>query len=108
MWAVLTTRGGFATHPGLPVGQEIHEAVGGYFEIVRIQHDILMWLNEEGKLVGLPMNYHATALAWLAGAISTGDWIAGDVVFTGTEDKHGNHQMLTGAQHVWLEGVLVR
>lgn len=107
MWITLNTKGGFVTRVGIPTGPEIHEFVGGYFEVVRIKHDILMWLNEEGKLIDLPMNRGATMLAHMAGAISEYDYIAGNVVFTGSEDDHGDHTALTGNQHLYLEKELI-
>lgn len=56
----------------------LHKLVGGYIEVVRMESDILMICNEEGKINGLPPNF------------STGyDVIVGTVVFVsfdGEED----------------------
>lgn len=43
--------------------------------------DVVPYMNEEGKTIGLPVNDRATRL--LAGAIFPGDLVVGDVVLTG-------------------------
>lgn len=76
---------------------ELQEAVGGYIEIVGARVGdvpLVMVLNEEGKLAGLPVNHMATAVAHCLQMISTDDWIAGDVLFALT-DEDGELQPLT-------------
>ena len=41
---------------------ELQEYVGGYIELVRMDQT-LMVVNEEGALLGLPVNYRASAIA---------------------------------------------
>jgi hypothetical protein len=59
----------------------IKEGVGGYVECVHLPHlGVDMWVNEEGKLTGLPTNDQAT-LMW-ARSYGPCDVIKGNVVFT--------------------------
>ena len=60
--------------------EELQTYVGGYIERVELQNNEEMWLNEEGKLLGLPINHHATAISGLVpydvivGDVLVGDW----------------------------------
>lgn len=42
--------------------EELQKAVGGYIEIVPIDKEYSLVVNEEGKLMGLPINEVATRL----------------------------------------------
>ena len=42
--------------------EELQGFVGGYIEIVRLAEGQLMVVNEEGKLLGLPLNRIATVI----------------------------------------------
>lgn len=67
------------------------ELVGGYIECLAIDKDIDLWLNEEGKLNGLPFNF---------GLLQDGelvDVIVGDVFFS-SHDRHGNTTSLNDKQ----------
>ena len=59
---------------GLPFMQQV---VGGYIEIVRIPDGRLMVLNEEGKLLRLPLNTKATALYNNLNDVIVGDVLVG-------------------------------
>ena len=63
-------------------------AVGGYVEAVTLKDDLTMWVNEEGKLQGLPVNESATVI--FAAAFHVIDTIRGDVVLTGGTDEFGD------------------
>lgn len=65
----------------------LRDAVGGYIECVSLANDLEMWVNEEGKLLGLPLNVIGTH-CWETYYGKT-DWIAGDVIFTGGCDEDG-------------------
>lgn len=55
---------------------ELQELVGGYIEVVRVDNDVLLICNEEGKLQGLQPNF------------SIGhDTIVGTAVFVGFDGK---------------------
>jgi hypothetical protein len=65
----------------------LSKAVGGYIECVRLADNLDMWVNEEGKLVGLPVNEYGTLFYQeIHGAT---DIICGDVIFTGGADDEG-------------------
>lgn len=62
-------------------------AVGGYIECVSLSDSVDMWVNEEGKLIGLPFNEIGTRL-WTA-AYGPTDVIVGDIILTGGADDEG-------------------
>ena len=68
-------------------------AVGGYIECVGLRGDLDMWVNEEGKLQGLPLNPIGTRI-WSVFYGPT-DTIVGDVIFTGGVDENGETLGLT-------------
>ena len=55
----------------------MQQVVGGYIEIVRIPDGRLMVLNEEGKLLRLPLNTKATALYNNLNDVIVGDVLVG-------------------------------
>lgn len=57
--------------------EELQGVVDGYVELIGLSDDRLMVVNEEGKLIGLPINGNATVLARLEGY---DDIIVGDVL----------------------------
>jgi len=59
---------------------ELQTVVGGYIEAVRNFDGRFMFLNEEGKLHGLPVNIIATHLARVSWSIRPDDVIVGDVI----------------------------
>lgn len=67
--------------------ETLQEAVGGLIQAVDLTPSLTMWCNEEGKLIGLPVNPVATAM-WTRYFGET-DIIVGDVVFTGGCDEEG-------------------
>lgn len=69
----------------------LQEAVGGWIEAVDTGANGTMWVNEEGKLMNLPINKRATYLWWtLVPAARGRDMLCGDVVVTGGIDHTGN------------------
>lgn len=67
--------------------EQLQEAVDGWVQAVDLSPTLTMWLNEEGKLNGLPFNPFATWL-WEEVYGST-DFIVGDVIFTGGTGEEG-------------------
>lgn len=65
----------------------LKSAVGGWIECVSLDKDLDMWVNEEGKLLGLPVNEIATH-CWES-VYGRTDIIVGDVIFTGGVDEDG-------------------
>lgn len=80
----------------------LQKQVKGYIEPVDITladedaSEVSMYVNEEGKLEGLPYNPRATFLA--QDSIMAFDYIAGDVVLVGPVDDEGDSTGLTEAQ----------
>lgn len=98
MYATLTPEGEFTLVEEKPTLEAMQKAVGGYVEAVEVQVEgmtIDIWLNEEGKLIGLPPNPKVTRLAREAGSIWPSDYIAGTVMFTGGADRWGNTMKLS-------------
>lgn len=86
-------------HPSVPldllqapartdIAQFVGDLVGGHFQVIGGPAGAWMYLNEEGKLIGMRENLVATALAHEAG-LSLSDWIAGPVVMFGRADNEG-------------------
>jgi len=66
----------------------IKDVVGGFLESVTLYKlGVTMWINEEGKLLGLPVNPIGT-MFWTAEYGST-DTIVGNIVLTGIPDNEG-------------------
>lgn len=59
--------------------EELQEFVGGCIEIVSLVDDLIMVINEEGKLLDLPFNKAATEILWSSTG-STSDYIVGNVL----------------------------
>jgi hypothetical protein len=92
MYMTLTTDGEWTEHEGIPAYEQLSAGVGGLIEAVSMMHDgeeATLWVNEEGKLTGLPRNGMAGYVAHEKKAIFVNDWIAGNVVFTGGADREG-------------------
>jgi hypothetical protein len=68
--------------------QVLQTAVGGWVQAIDLDDELTMWLNEEGKLVGLAHNPYAQ-LAWDKRFGAHTDYMVGDVVFTGGTDEEG-------------------
>jgi hypothetical protein len=61
--------------------------VGGYIEHVSLPNGGSMYVNEEGKIKGLPINESATFLA----EVDPHDVIVGDVLIMGDVNDEGDH-----------------
>lgn len=82
----------------------LQSAVDGWVQPVDLSEEMTMWVNEEGKLIGLILNTKANAIfRETFGAV---DVIMGDVIFTGGVDDEGETMGLTDAQiHSLLQAV---
>jgi hypothetical protein len=71
---------------------DYQELVGGYIEAVDLTHPpARMYVNEEGKLRGMPVNRRATMLLWMHNrAFRYGDIIAGDAFLVGPVGRGSN------------------
>lgn len=72
---------------------DYNDAVGGWIEYLGSPSNMLpmsVYLNEEGRLLDLPLNGLATAICIIAEALYDGDVIVGDVAILGDPDNEGN------------------
>lgn len=65
----------------------LRDAVNGLIQAVDLHHDLTMWCNEEGKLIGLNPSIIGTYM-WEK-TFGMTDVIVGNVVFTGGTDDEG-------------------
>ena len=59
---------------------EAQKAVGGYVQLIRLDHQNIMLVNEDGKLQRSAKNLLATTVAHNFAAIFPNDFIVGDVL----------------------------
>jgi len=72
---------------------ELQAFIGGYIEFVTLDDGLILCINEEGKLRGLPRNPLATA--YVAPYLRDGDYIAGPAILltrkeSGDEDEEND------------------
>lgn len=77
---------------------QLRDAVGGLIQPVDLKPDLTVWLNEEGKLIGLPINLVATHM-WDRSFGVGSDALVGNCVFTGGTDSEGETIELS---HAWI------
>lgn len=65
--------------------EELQEAVGGYLQPIYLNDEFTMYVNEDGKFMGLPLNQAATFLAYSYHAIGPRDFIVGSAVVVANE-----------------------
>lgn len=86
---VVTPEGDFSS---LTIKREnykvLNDLVGDWIEAI-YGTDWMAYLNEEGKLQGLPINLPATTIAISQGWHGGGDILVGTVVFVGRPDEEG-------------------
>jgi hypothetical protein len=76
-----------------PIDVDAYRAlVGGNLEVLGLdQPPASLYVNEEGKLDGLPLNHRATSVLWMHSSVFRGkDVVAGDAFIVGPADEHGN------------------
>lgn len=76
--------------------ESINEIVGGWFQAVPVGQ-FTLWVNEEGKLLGLPHNEMAQVL-WDKNYGKGTDYIVGNALITGGVDDEGETLGLTTEQ----------
>lgn len=75
----------------------LQNAVSGWIQAIDVVGDMSIYLNEEGKMLGLPINKVATQ--YFDDTYGPNyDVIVGDVVFTGLPDSEGETTGLTPEQ----------
>lgn len=76
----------------------LSDGVGGLIEAVPGDGTYIIWVNEEGKVLGLPHNPLGEGLWFLIdshGCLAAGDWMAGPCVITGPIDDDGETTAVT-------------
>jgi hypothetical protein len=69
----------------------LQDLVGGYIEAAPTKGDVTVFINEEGKLMGLPPNLEATFFWWgIAPFMKGHDVLSGTAVIVGPPDSDGN------------------
>lgn len=68
--------------------ETLSNAVNGMVELVSLDSEVDMWLNEEGKLIGLEPNIIASII-WNK-VFPNFDVVMGNVIITGGADDEGN------------------
>ena len=82
-----------------------NDAAIPYLEAFRLGDKAVMYLDEDGKARGLPVNMLATLMAWIHGGLSSADNIVGDVLVVGSEDADGDNRSVPSELVVWAEDV---
>lgn len=81
---------------------KIHELVDGSFQCIELNDDVFVWVNEEGKLRGLPWNQRAQIL-WDERYGRGTDFLVGSAVLTGGADARGETLGLSDHQIASIE-----
>lgn len=88
--AIIVKTDGTMTVRQLDTYDDINKALGGYIEAVRFGRFGTAYVNEEGKLLGLPRNEIATQLCFRFNVgLALDDFIVGDFVIFGPENEDG-------------------
>jgi len=91
MKAVVVPVSGEITIQDLNTLQDIKGALdGGWLEALRLKDDAVAYIDEEGKLKGLPVNPRTMALAYSLNPNWT-DFLVGPMVIFGTLNEQGQH-----------------
>jgi hypothetical protein len=87
--------------------EQLSGAVGGYIQPVDLREDLTIWVHEEGKLIGLPVNLIGTHM-WERSYGKT-DVMVGNVVFTGgTDYETGDNLPLSAAWITQIQELTAR
>ena len=85
----------------------LSQTVGGYIEAVPLENNCTMYINEEGKLRGLPINYVANLLAHkLNSGLREYDYIVGTAVVCGPLDGAGYDTSMTEQEYATIVAAL--
>lgn len=85
---------------------QLRDAVGGLIQPVDLRPGLTIWVNEEGKLIDLPVNVIGTHL-WEKSFGMT-DVIVGNCVFTGNANDEGETEELSSAWITQIQELAVR
>ncbi len=80
--------------------KDMQKAVGGDVEVLPLAEDAVVYVNEDGKGLGLPRNGRATAFVSSYFLLLPGDFIAGPMLVSGPNDARGNE---TSIHEKWIK-----
>lgn len=83
---------------------QLQTAVGGYVQAVYPNPDTTLWLNEDGRILELPINQPATEV-WEALRPGGADTLRGVVVVTGSADGNGETLPITAETESTIRSV---
>ncbi len=87
---------------------DMQAVVGGLIEPVTLADGSTMYVNEEGRIFGLPFNSIASDVAGLGGAVHVMlQGVVGPVLLLGPLDNLGDHTDLTDQVRVWVRRVAI-
>lgn len=66
----------------------VQSKVGGHVQWLPMGNDASLFVNEDGKILGLRPNRFASEMCWLRSMIHDGDYIAGAAVVLGRRGSH--------------------
>ena len=88
--------------------EQLQAAVGGWIEPIPTSENVTIYVNEEGKIYGLPVNRLAMDV-WIRWdewrCMIAGDWIAGNAVVVGGVDDDGETMDLSDLDRRWVKRV---
>ena len=93
----------FIETPTDTLAEDIHEFVAGYFQCIPLRDGVYLWVNDDGKLIGLDPNPTAQRL-WDAVYGAGSDYVVGNAILTGGADRHGNTLGLNADATAYLQG----
>lgn len=102
--AIVINPDGTTESVDLDTGDELsllQSAVGGYVQAVYPNQATTLWCNEDGKMLGLPVNHTATQL-WRTLHPAVTDVLQGVVVVTGGDDGRGDTLAVTSETEALL------
>lgn len=80
-YLVVGVDGTLTHHPATPTSELIRQAVGGWWDMVRLPSGLMGWVNDDGHIVGLERNVVGSVLLMALGASHLP--YAGPVAITG-------------------------
>ena len=84
--------------------EDLQRVVGGWVQAIPLSDTITLWINEEGKMDGLPYNHNAT-LIWEHFYGKGTDIVVGNAFFTGEADENGDTKDISESDFFLLKNL---
>lgn len=87
---------------------DYQKVIGGYFQVIELANpSASLYMDEEGKMKGLPLNHRATLLMWLHNpAFRQRDYVCGPALLLGQPDRGGVTQSVPQSLEALLFGTV--